>query len=165
MKRLRPELIRGIGVLGIFLGVIITAGIFLPIPLSQSDYVSVDIQVAMYNHETFYQQNISSTATAGISFYLHPHFVVPTNEGVYLFFEGGIDSPEPEISPGDTVYFRGTIYNNSVTVHEYYDLDRTSSIIRSVPGIILFIVMFFMIFRIDFKRLAFVEKRGGAEST
>ena len=89
----------------------------------------------MDNPETFFRQNISSTATVSTSLsYLHPNYIVGTSEGVFLFFHNEHHPLESaEIAQGDRIYFRGTIINNSVSVHEFYLLDASSSIIRSIP--------------------------------
>jgi len=151
-------------VLCIFLGLIIATSILLPFPIQQSEYVSVDIKLVLENTDTFYRQNISSTATVNSEIaYLHSNYFVGTSEGVFLFFKATLSSEPPELALGARIYFRGTILNNSVSVHEFHVLDYNSSIIRSIPGIVLFIAMFFMVFKFDFKRLAFVSKEGGSE--
>lgn len=85
------------------------------------------------------------------------------SEGVTLVFPSDLNSP----MVGQRILLRGTSWlhsNGSILVHEFYALDYSSSIIRSIPGIILFIVIFFMIFKVDFNRLAFVSRKGGNES-
>ena len=79
-------------------------------------------------------------------------------EGIILLFPSSVGVPRED----DRVMFRGIswIYsNNSVLVHEFYTLDYNSSLIRSIPGILLFLVMFFTVFTIDLNRLAFVTRR------
>jgi len=148
-----------------FLGLIIATSILLPFPIKQSNYIFVDIKLVNQNPSMFYGQNISFTATVESMSYLLPSFVISTSEGVPLFLHWDSPIESPAITPGDRIYFRGTYINNSVMVHEFYVLDYSSSIIRSIPGILLFVVMFFMVFKIDFKRIAFVVRTGGGEST
>ena len=91
-------------------------------------------------------------------FYLRPNLVVSTAEGVFLQIRQ--DAYEsPVVKSGDRVIFRGTFYNTSVVVNEFHILDHESVIIHSIPGIILFVVMFFYVFRIDLRHLAFVPRR------
>ena len=158
MPRVRPELIKGFGVLGMFLALIVTTSILLPFPISQSEYTFVDLDRVKENPNTFHERNISSIATVESVFYLRPNSIVTTIEDVFLLIRHEVYAP-PGLTQGDRIFFRGTFRNNSVSVHEFYELDYSSSIIRSIPGIILFIVMFFFVFSVDFKRLAFVPRR------
>ena len=161
MLRVRPELIKGLGALGIFLALIVTTGILLPFPITQSNYTFVDLTRVEQNPIPFNERNISSRATVESILVIGGQSLVFTIENVPL----QIDTFEAStLTHGDRIFFRGTlhIHNQSsltIVVHEFYVLDYSSSIIRSIPGIILFIVMFFFVFTIDFKRLAFVPRR------
>ena len=79
-------------------------------------------------------------------------------EDIILVFPSSVGHPRE----GDRVMFRGISWihsNNSVLVHEFYTLDSDSSKIRSILGVLLFLVMFFTVFSINLNRLAFVTRR------
>ena len=158
MGRFRPELIRGLGVFGIFIALIITTSILAPYPVSLSEYTFVDLDRVRENPSLFYDRNISSTATVESVFIMRPGSLVITTEEVALQIQHNAWSTTGLVQ-GDRIFLRGTARNQTILVDEFYKLDYSSSIIRSIPGIILFIAMFFLIFTIDFKRLAFVPRR------
>ncbi len=158
MRMVRPELKKGLGVLGLFIVLIVVNSLLQPIPYSQSKYTFVDLDIVRDNPTVFYDQNISSTTTVESVWYLRPNFYISTPEEMFLSIRRDAWDP-PMIVPGDRIYIRGTVHNRTVFLHEFYVLNYSSSIIRSVPGIILFGVIFFQIFTIDFKRLAFVPRR------
>ncbi|MFW9808591.1 MAG: hypothetical protein ACFFE6_04330 [Candidatus Thorarchaeota archaeon] len=158
MERIRPELLKGLGILSLFILLTITTSLFIPYPISTSEYTFVDLDRVKEDPSTFNGVNISSTAIVESTFYLKPTTFVLTLEDVSLQIRHGLDD-WPDIEMGDWLYVRGTYRNGSVQVHEYYVLDYSSSIIRSIPGIILFVVMFFRIFTIDFRSFAFVSRR------
>ncbi len=163
MKRLRPELIRGLAVLGIFFVLIVSTDLFFPYSFEQSGYTVVDIRRLNENPLPLEGSAISSSATVISVSDQGLYYTVEVSEGVILVFPSTMDPPEA----GQRILFRGTSWihsNGSILVHEFYALDYNSSIIRSIPGILLFIIMFFMIFRVDFTRLAFVSRKGGPES-
>ena len=161
MPRARPELIKGLGALGMFLALIVATGILLPFPITQSNYTFADLTRVEQNPLPFQERNISSRATVESILVMGGQSLVYTIENVPL----QIDTFEAiTLTHGDRIFFRGTLHTHNqssitVVVHEFYVLDYRSSIIRSIPGIILFIVIFFFVFTIDFKRLAFVPRR------
>ncbi len=164
MKQLRPELIRGLAVLGIFFVLIASTNLFFSYSFEQAGYTVVDIRRLNENPLPLEGSAISSSATVVSVIDQGSYYSAEVAEGVTLVFPSTMDPPEE----GQRILLRGTSWvhsNGSILVHEFYALDYTSSIIRSIPGILLFIVMFFMIFRVDFTRLAFVSRNGGAEDT
>ena len=159
MPRLRPELLRGLVVLGLFFALIVTSDLLLPYSLEQSGYTVTDIRRLKEDPLPLEGREISSSATITAVFDNGTFYTADVVEGTTLIFPSSIGHP----SVGESVLFRGTSWigtNNSILVHEFYALDYSSSLIRSVPGIILFIVMFFIVFKIDLSRLAFVVRRG-----
>ena len=163
MKRLRPELIRGLAVLSIFFVLIVSTDMFFPFSVGQAGYTVVDIRRLDENPLPLEGSAISSSATV-ISVTDHGSYhSAEVSEGVTLVFPSTMTPPVE----GQRILFRGTSWlysNGSILVHEFYALDYSSSIIRSIPGIVLFIVLFFMIFKVDFRRLAFVPRKGGVEN-
>jgi hypothetical protein len=161
LSRIRPELSKGVAVIGLFLVLIVTTSYLQPHSLPISEYTFVDLKRVGQDPLLFDQVNISSTATVESIILGMPPYHVFTLEEVDLQYLPYL-RPNPE--PGDRIYFRGTVYisNHSrpiVVLHEFYILDYSSSIIRSIPGIIMFVAMFFYVFRVDFKHLAFVLRR------
>jgi len=164
MKRIRPELVKGVSVLVLFLMLTITISIIHPIPISQSEYKHVDLDRVSLNPLPFDELNISSSAIVESVIVIWPIAHVITMEEVDLQIRLGVSVPPPELTQGDRISFRGTVrtINESIYIvqlHEFYILDSSSSIIRSIPGIFLFAVIFFFVYTIDFKRLAFVPRR------
>ena len=158
MRCYRPELLKGLTVLGIFLAVIVTTELLLPYPIEHAQYTSIDIRKIKQNPVPFEGQEISSAAIVSAVISNESFSIAEVAEGITLVFPSSVGHPRE----GDRVLFRGTSRihsNNSVLVHEFYTLDYNSSLIRSIPGILLFLVMFFTVFTIDFNRLAFITRR------
>ena len=163
MKRFRPELIRGLAVLGIFFVLIVSTDLFFPYSFEQAGYTVVDIRRLDENPLPLEGAAISSSATIVSVSDQGSYYSAEVSEGVMLVFPASMNPPEE----GQRILLRGTSWlhsNGSILVHEFYVLDRSSSIIRSIPGILLFIVLFFMIFRVDFSHFAFVSRKRGVES-
>jgi hypothetical protein len=164
MKRIRPELVKGVSVLILFLMLTITISIIHPIPISQSEYKHVDLDRVSLSPLLFDELNISSSAIVESVIVIWPIAHVITTEEVDLQIRLSVSEPLPELTQDNRISFRGTVHaiNESlfiVQIHEFRVLDSSSSIIRSIPGIVLFVVMFFVVYTIDFKRLAFVPRR------
>jgi len=126
--------------------------------LEQEGYTVVGIRRIVENPLPLEGHMISSSCTVSAVIDNGSFFTIVAVEGAHLIFPSIIGHP----LEGERVLFRGTSWvstNNSILVHEFYVLDYSSSLIRSVPGIILFVVMFFMVFKIDFDQLAFVPRR------
>ena len=158
MRRFRPELLKGLIVLSIFFAVILSTEILLPHPIEHTRYMSIDIRKVKESPVPFEGQEISSAATVSAVISNESFSMAEVVEGVILVFPSSVGHPRE----GDRVMFRGTSWihlNNSVLIHEFYTLDHYSSLIRSIPGVLLFLVMFFAIFAIDLNRLAFVNRR------
>ncbi len=163
MPRIRPELVRGLVVLGIFVALIVSTDLFIPYSFEQAGYTVVDIRRLDENPLPLEGSAISSSATVVSVIDQGSYYSVEVSEGVTLVFPSTMNPPEE----GQRILLRGTSWlhsNGSILVHEFYVLDYSVSLIRSIPGILLFIVMFFMIFKVDFSRLAFVSRKGGTES-
>jgi hypothetical protein len=158
MKRVRSELLQGLTVLGIFFVLIISIDFLYPYSYDPTGYTVVGIQRLNENPLPLEGAAISTSATI-ISVANHgSYFSAETTEGTTLIFPSPLLSPEA----GQRILIRGTSWvhtNGTILVHEFYALDYSSSLIRSVPGIILFVIMFFMVFKIDSGRLAFVGRK------
>ena len=157
MPRIRPELIRGLAVLGIFFVVIVSTDLFLPYTVNPEGYTVVGIRRLNENPLPLEGLAISTTATIDSVVFDGNHYLAEVSENATLVFSSSIAPPEV----GQRILLRGISWlytNGSIRVQEFYALDYSSSLIRSIPGIILFVVMFFMVFKIDFRQLAFVSK-------
>jgi hypothetical protein len=138
--------------------------ILQPFPYTLSEYTFVDLKKVSQDPLLFDQVRISSTATVeSVFFFGMPPTYVYTLEEVDLTYRPYVRQHR-DLEPGDRIFLRGLVYASNesgpiVELHEFYILDYSSSIIRSIPGIILFAAMFFYVFRIDVKRLAFVLRR------
>ena len=158
MRRFRPELLRGLTVLAIFFAVIISTELLLPYPIEHARYTSIDIRKIIQNPIPFEGHEISSAVTVSTVITNESFSIADVAEGIILVLPSSVGPPKE----GDRVMFRGIswIYsNNTVLVHEFYTLDLNSSLIRSIPGVLLFLVMFFTVFTIDLNRLAFITRR------
>jgi hypothetical protein len=154
----RKELLRGLAVLGLFFVLIVVNDLFFPYSMEQAGYTVVDIRRLEENPLPLEGQQISSSATIIATFDNGTFFTATTVEGARLILPTTVG----HFPAGERVLFRGTSWigtNDSVLVHEFYALDYSSSLIRSAPGIVLFVVLFFTVFRIDLGRLAFVLRR------
>ncbi|MHA1930722.1 MAG: hypothetical protein ACTSV2_19295 [Candidatus Thorarchaeota archaeon] len=162
MPQIRSELVRGLVVLSIFFVLIVTTDLLFPFAFEQAGYTVVDVERLNENPLPLEGSAISSHATVVSVMNQGLYYSAEVSEGVTLVFPSTMTPPEE----GQRILLRGTSWlhsNGSILVHEFYALDYTSSIIRSIPGILLFIILFFMIFRIDFNRLAFIPRKGGTE--
>ena len=160
MPNIRPELLRGLAILGIFIIIIFSTELFIPYPIEHTRYTYIGITKLKQNPVLFEGHEISSltSISAIVNNGTFSFAEAAGEDGIILVFHFSIGHPEE----GDSILFRGIswIYsNNSILVHEFYIQDTSSSIIRSIPGILLFIVIFFIVFTIDFDNLAFVTRR------
>ena len=157
MVQIRPELVRGVIVLAIFIAVILSTDILFPYPIRQSEYQVVDIARLKQDPVLFEGENISSQVRIVSDLGNGTYIITTKGNNVTLLVPVALGS----LKTGDLVYIRGTSRvqtNNSIVVHQFYVLDYNSSLIRSVPGIVIFVILFFSVFTIDFKQLAFVRR-------
>lgn len=163
MGLIRPELAKGVFALSMFLLVIISVQFLYPYQISESGYTAVDLHELKMNPPPVEELNISSSATVVSLIVMRGASLILTTENVTLQIRTEV-LLELEHLPasGERILFRGTFYIlpvYHVVVHEFYMLNRYSSITRSIPGIVLFVVLFFYVFTPDFKRLAFLPRR------
>ena len=158
MRRFRSELLRGLAVLGIFFAVIISTEWLLPYSIEHTQYTHIDIRKIKQNPIPFEGREISSAAAVSAVISNESFSIAEVAEGIILVFSSSVGHPKE----GDSVVIRGISWihsNNSVRVHEFYTPDANSSKIRSIPGVLLFLVMFFTVFTIDLDCLAFLIRR------
>lgn len=144
--------------LGVFFVIIVAASYLASHSISETGYTRVGIRTLSDEPLPLEGRNISSSATAISVVDQGSYSLIDTEEGVYLVVPKVLGVPVQ----GDHVLFRGTSWvasNGTVTVHEFHVLDASSSVIRSVPGIIVFVIMFFAVFSVDMEQLAFIVRR------
>ena len=158
MPRLRPDLLRGLAVFGVFLVLVVVVSYLQPYSIVQDGYTVVDVRRIQENPIPLEGHEISSSATVITVTDNGSFYAARIEDGIVLIFPLGTDYPRN----ANRILFRGTSWvstNGSILVSEFYPLDYNVSLIRSAPGIILFIAMFLAVFKIDFNRLAFVKRR------
>jgi len=139
--------------------VVVAVSFFQPYSIAEDGYTVVDVQRIQENPLPLEGREISSSATVMAVTNNGSFYAARIEGGLQLIFPSSGDHPENS----QLILFRGTSWlstNGSILVSEFYPLDYSVSLIRSVPGIILFVILFFMIFKIDFNHFAFVERRG-----
>ncbi|MGY5871691.1 MAG: hypothetical protein RTV72_05570, partial [Candidatus Thorarchaeota archaeon] len=137
MIRLRPELIRGLAVLGIFFVLIISTDFLYPYSSNPDGYTVVGIRRLDENPLPLEGSAISSSATIVSVTDQGSYYTAEVSEGVTLVFPSSMNPPED----GQRILLRGTSWlysNGSILIHEFHVLDSSSSVIRSIPGILLF---------------------------
>ena len=164
MPVVRSELVKGVAVLSVFLVLMITTNILFPYPLEQSGYTVIGIKRLNENPLPFEGSPISTSATVVSVTNNGTHVIAEVVEGANLVFPISLGHPET----GQRILLRGTSWlasNGSIEVDEFQVLDSSSSVIRSIPGILLFILLFFLVFTVDINQIAFKPKDGGAQNT
>jgi hypothetical protein len=154
---MRPEMLRGLAALGVFLALIVSASYLTAYSISPDGYTVAEIERIEENPSPLEGLNISSRATILSVENQGAFYVAEIETASILVFRAGVPPPKR----GDTILLRGTCWiesNGSIVVHEFYALDYRGSIIRSVPGILVFVILVFAFFRIDLGRLTFVER-------
>jgi hypothetical protein len=155
----RYELFRGIIILLGLVGFIILSDLIFTDYFSTSDYASVKPEVLINNPEEYEDVLISTIVRVeSVQNHSSEFYLVETIEGITLLSPVELGGYNQE---GDVV-LRGRSHLAStgyVEVSEFYILDSSAAIMRSIPGLLVFIVIFFLIFRIDIGDLAFVPRR------
>lgn len=143
--------------LAAFLIFVVGYSALAPISMQTTEYAYIDLR-SLPDHAADYEgRSISSAATISSVVTNASGSILETEEGVTL----AITPTQEHPLLGQRIMFRGTSYlntNNTVSVHEFYALDYNSSPIRSIPGIIIFVVLFLLVFSIDLRQLAFVRR-------
>lgn len=126
--------------------------------LTETTYTLVDATYLFGNPTLFESEKISTSVT------IKSQYQENTTYHIYSTDEGFLvrcPSTLPELQPGDHVAIRGVseiIAHNEVDVQQLEVIYPSVSIIRSVPGFILFLVLFFWMYRFDFRLMKFVRR-------
>ena len=156
---LRKELAIGLtALLCLFSIIIITEGL-TPTPLPVYEYLEIDAETLLSNPSQFEGVRITTGVTiVNVTNSTDPSYMLlETHEGLNLLYDVMLGPLQPGSSPS----VRGISYMASqgyVEVLEIHFVDENNSLIRSIPGVILFLVLFFMIFSVDFRKLGFVAR-------
>ncbi|MDF1540781.1 MAG: hypothetical protein P1Q69_17930 [Candidatus Thorarchaeota archaeon] len=84
--------------------------------------------------------------------------LLETVEGLTLLYSISLGN----VTNGSEIIIRGISYLASrgyVEVQEVHFLDRSSSLIRSIPGLVVFVIMFFSFFTVNLRKLAIEPRR------
>ena len=157
MLRRKKESIKGITALVVFLALIVAVSYIFPHSTEQAGYTVIGIGRLEEDPLPLEGANVSSSATI---LSVHDNgsvFVVGIGEETELIFRPPLQPPEV----GERILFRGTSWvatNGSIVVHQFNAIDPNSSLIRSVPGILLFALLFFITYTVDTGGLAFIRR-------
>ena len=83
--------------------------------------------------------------------------IVETEYGLIIFIPYSLG----HVQVGVRVDVRGRVLlisNGYIEAIEIHIADPMNSILRSIPGIIIFVILFFVYFKIDYQRIAFIPR-------
>ena len=151
---MRRHFAEGIGVFALLIFLSLWISSIPYSPLEGDGYTPVDPNVLVANPSIYEDSAISTSITITDSYQIGNDSYFESEEGIVIVFQSG----HPSLSSGDRVLLRGISQIQSrsyFVVEEFYVLDTSSSIIRSIPGIIIFLVLFFSVYTFDTKKLEF----------
>jgi hypothetical protein len=123
-----------------------------------SRFQEVDLNNLVNNPENYEEKEISfSEQILNINFNSTTNnYILTTDRGLILL----IPSIEG-LNTGMQAHFRGKSLQISMGYIEVYDFHNaiSISILLSVPGILVFILLFFSVYKIDWKHLSFISRR------
>ena len=153
----RKELFAGVSAFVVFLVLVVSFSYMFPHSTEQAGYTVISISRLEDDPFPMEGVNISSSATiiqiddSGTS------TVAEIGEDTVLVFAASVGSP----GVGDRILLRGVSWvatNGSITVHQFNVIDPNSSLVRSVPGIVVFALLFLVTYTVDGGRMAFVRR-------
>lgn len=153
----RKELLAGFSAFVVFLVLVVSFSYMFPHSTEQAGYTVISINRLEEDPLPLEGANISSSATviqiddSGLD------IVAEIGEDTVLVFRGSAGHPEV----GDRILLRGVSWvatNGSITVHQFNVIDPNSSLVRSVPGIAAFVLLFLVTYTVDAGRIAFVRR-------
>jgi hypothetical protein len=156
MDFLRPELRNGLLVLCCFLLTVIATDFFIPNQLDLFDYQIVNSDDLVENPSGFEGKLISigvSISTISSSNSTIEYYAI-TSKNITLLVPFSLSL----LQEGDRANIRGISLLQSqgyIEVHDLHVADSVGPILRSIPGIIGLVVLLFMIFRLNLRKLAF----------
>lgn len=126
-------------------------------PSQGAEYTWVDSHTLIENPSLYENRKVTTHVT--ITNVVHEGNVSfhDSKEGITLVLFSHVSPP----SIGDSVLVRGILRFNitpQIEVVEFYVMDEYSSLLRSIPGILLFAILFFSFFKIDFRKLVFTTR-------
>ncbi len=159
MARVRPELLKGLAALLCLLLVVVVTETITPDPFQLTQYTQINPNRIRENPAHYEGMQVSlSVWVNSTQDYDTEHVLVNTVEDIPLLYPTDLDS----VDQGDRLLLRGVSRVESlgyIEVVDAYILDTTSSPIRSIPGIILFVMFLFYVYRLDVRRLVFLPRR------
>ena len=159
MTIIRTELRNGLIVLVCFLVTIIMADLLLPSQIDLFEYQRINPEELTEN-PIMYEGELISTygvITSVNNTIPNSHYYAETEWGLILL----IPSSDQQVQVEDRVNIRGTsllVSNGYFEVTEMHITDQLGLLLRSVPGIIGFIILFFVFFKLDLHGLSFIPR-------
>jgi hypothetical protein len=160
MLKIRDDLRNGLIAFLCFLALIVATDYFLPFQLDIFEYRLVSLEDIAENSGEFEGELVSTSArisATNVSLSESVYYA-NTSEGVILLIPFSLC----QLEAGDRVNVRGKSLLESMGYIEVYEIhvaDQIGPILRSAPGIVAFVILFFIFFKIDFDNLAFVPRR------
>ena len=157
---LRPQLGKGLVVFICFLFIILANDMFFPDSFIIPEYRPVSAERLLENPEDFEGVKVSFEVivlevTDNIT---ESKYLVKTEENVDLEIQYSLGP----VHVGDDVLLRGISYLHAegyIEVTELYVTDPVGPVIKSIPGIVSLVILFFLVFSFDYQKLAFIPRR------
>ncbi|MBD3159512.1 MAG: hypothetical protein GF309_12030 [Candidatus Lokiarchaeota archaeon] len=154
----------GITVMLSFLLLVAMTSVFLPQQINTTEYHAVDSTQLLTNPGDYEDRKISISVTiADVDDQTNPEGqLLETTKGLHVFLSSSLG----EVAVGDHISLRGISRLSSVGyievtelyIHDYPIDGVSRSLLHSIPGIIMFVALFFAIFTFDRDRFAFVSR-------
>ena len=156
---IRTELRNGIIVFVCFLLTILSVDWFIPKQFNFHEYQRIDPKDLVMNPDIFEGEHVSTYGTissVNVSFPSSAYYA-ETDLGLVLL----IPYSNQQVRVGDCVNIRGIsllVSNGYLEVTEMHIADQLGPLLKSVPGIIGFVILFFAFFKLDLHGLAFIPR-------
>ena len=159
MTIIRTDLRNGLIVLVCFLVTIIMTDLLLPSQIDLFEYQRIDPEDLTENPISYEGERISTYGiiTSVNNTLPNSHYYAETEWGLILL----IPSSDQQVQVGDRVNIRGIsllVSSGYFEVTEMHIADQLGPLLKSVPGIIGFVILFFVFFKLDLHGLAFIPR-------
>jgi hypothetical protein len=160
-----PNLKRRIAATVLFLLLTCLTSVFLPHQINSNEYQNLDSSVLLASPAAYERCKVSIGVTI-VDVDEQSNLqgqLLETTQSFNLFLPKSLGS----VTVGDHVSLRGVSYVSSrgyIEITEFYihdyPIDGVSrSLLHSIPGILVFVAIFFAVFRFDLGKLRFVSRR------
>lgn len=159
MVHIRTELKKGITVLILLLLVVLITETFSPDPIQTSEYVQVSSIRVRDNPSLYEGKKITITINViSVEVFDAQHNQISSTESIMCLYPNNFET----VQSGERLIIRGICRIESlgyVEVTDTYSIDILSSPIRSIPGIILFAILLFYVYRFEVREFVFLPRR------